>query len=580
MRQSPGRLSSNAGWPVIIGLDVGGTHTDAVLIGRQGLVRDVKVSTDPDRLYDTVIEALTRLLADQDVAEVRRVVLSTTLATNMVVQDKLPPAALVVAAGPGLDPEMFRVGPHYYRVQGALDHSGRELSRVDDAEVHVIGAKLREAEVQTAGVVTKFSVRNPAHELRIAGILESYVEKVFVGHLFSGALSFPRRIATTYLNAAVYSVHTRFFSAVHRSLQSMGITVPIRVLKPDGGNMNLDSSLTYPAQTILSGPSASVMGAIAYAPKDKTCLVLDIGGTTTDMAVIYNGSPVIAPNGIEIGGYKTLIRALLTRSIGIGGDSTVRLLDGRIVIGPERSGVAMAQGGPEPTPTDALCLLGLIEDGDRQLAAAGLADMASQLCLGVDFLAERILDTACDEIIRAAGEMIDHINSRPVYTVHEMYEGVKLRPDHVLVLGGPASQFAGRLKARLIGGGEVVTVPNWLVANAIGCALARTTCEVTVYADTARRVLTAQGEEYQEEIPRTFSLEDAREVAFELVRRKAIGRGANPDHLQMEILEESQFNMVRRFSKVGKNIRVRAQVKPGLIHGYDPATGTLNRPDL
>ena len=126
-----------------------------------------------------------------------------------------------------------------------------------------------------------------------------------MGRLFSGALSFPRRIATTYLNAAVYPVHSHFFAAVHASLEKKGISHPIRILKPDGGNMNMNSSLTYPAQTILSGPSASVMGAIAHAPKDKTCLVLDIGGTTTDMAIILNGAPIIAQNGIEIGSYKT-----------------------------------------------------------------------------------------------------------------------------------------------------------------------------------------------------------------------------------------------------------------------------------
>jgi len=563
---------------VIIGLDVGGTHTDAVLLGADGLIRAIKVNTDPDRLYDTVIKAFDRLLAGQDVGEIRRVVLSTTLATNVVVQNRLPPVALLVSAGPGIDPEHFRIGSHYFRVKGALDHRGRELEPVDEKEIHRIGEELRALELPAVGVVSKFSVRNPAHELEIARILESYVEKVFVGHLFSGALSFPRRIATTYLNAAVYPVHARFFTAIHQSLESKGVSVPIRLLKPDGGNMNMSSSLAYPAQTILSGPSASVMGAIAYAPKDKTCLVLDIGGTTTDMAVIYNGAPIIAPHGIEIGRYKTLIRALLTRSIGIGGDSVVRVQEGQLVIGPDRVGLAMAHGGPQPTPTDALCLLGLAEEGDRAAAERGLAGLAGELQLSQEALAQLILDTACRQIMQAAREMVDHINSRPVYTVHEMYEGIKVRPDHILVLGGPAGQFAGRLAAMFEG--QVETVPNWQVANAIGCALARTTCEVTVYADTARRLITAQGEEYNQQIPRSFTLAEARETAFELVRRKAMSRGANPEHLKMEVLEESQFNMVRQFATVGRNIRVRAQVKPGLIHGYDPATGTLNRSDL
>lgn len=563
---------------MIIGLDVGGTHTDAVLLDTGGLVRDIKVATDPNKLYDTVMNALDLLLDGQDVADVKRMVLSTTLATNLVVQDGLPPAALLVSAGPGIDPQHFCIGDHYYRVSGALDHSGRELEPVDEQQVQALGKKLKALGLTSVGVVSKFSVRNPDHEIRIAEILEPYVDHIFMGHLVSGALSFPRRIATTYLNTVVYKVHAEFYAAVQQSLQDKGISVPIRILKPDGGNMNMASSLSYPAQTILSGPSASVMGAIAFAPIDKSCLVLDIGGTTTDMAVILNGAPVIAPQGIEIGPYKTLIRALLTKSIGVGGDSVVRIVDGNVTIGPDRKGVAMAYGGPVATPTDAMCVLAMTESGDPELARKGLIPLAEEMHISVEMLAEKILDNACRDIIQAAEEMVEQINSRPVYTVHEMYEGLRIVPDYLLALGGPARQFADKLA--MLFEGEVTPVPNWQVANAIGCALARTTCEVTVYADTTRNIITAQGEEYHQNIPRTFSLQDARDVAFELVRKKAVNRGANPNFLQMEILEESQFNMVRGFNTIGRNIRVRAQVKPGLIHGYDHKNQTLNRDDL
>jgi N-methylhydantoinase A/oxoprolinase/acetone carboxylase beta subunit len=373
-------------------------------------------------------------------------------------------------------------------------------------------------------------------------------------------------------------VHRRFFTEIQKSLEQKGLTAPIRILKPDGGNMNMASSLASPAQTILSGPSASVMGAIAFAPENKTSLVLDIGGTTTDMAVLLNGAPVIAPQGITIGSYKTLIRALLTKSIGIGGDSVLRITDGQVTIGPDRLGVAMAYGGPMPTPTDAMCVLGLMDGGDQARAAKGLSSIADQLHLSVRKAAELIFNQACAEIMKAAREMVDTINSRPVYTVHEMYEGLKINPDHLLVLGGPASQFAPKLATMFTG--EVSPVPHWQVANAIGCGLARTTCEVTVYADTTRKLITAQGEEYSREIPRQFSLEEAREVALELVRKKAVSRGANPIYLKTEILEESQFNMVRGFATIGRNIRVRAQVKPGLIHGYNTKTQTLDRDDL
>ena len=485
---------------------------------------------------------------------------------------------MVVSCGPGIAPENFRVCEHYFTVGGALDHSGREIAPLDEDQVRAFGEKIQDLGLPFIGVVSKFSVRNPEHEIRMAEILSPYCERVFMGHMFSGMLSFPRRIATTYLNAAVYPVHKVFFEAVNMSLQRKGLNVPIRILKPDGGNMNMDASLDYPGLTVLSGPSASVMGAIAFAPPDKSCLVLDIGGTTTDMALILDGAPVIAPQGIEIGPYKTLIRALMTRSIGIGGDSVLRVDGGKLTIGPDRAGVAMAYGGPKPTTTDALCVLNMTEGGNRDWAEKALAPFADILSMSIADTAEHIFDTACRKILDAAGELVDLINSRPVYTVHEMYEGLKIKPNYILVLGGPAGQFVIRLREMFHG--QVETVPRWQVANAIGCALARTTCEVTVYADTARRVITAPAEEYHETTPVNFDISNVRDIAFELVRKKAIKRGASPDYLKMEVIEESSFNMIRGFRTIGKNIRVRAQIKPGLIHGYDPATETLDRDDL
>lgn len=563
---------------MIIGLDVGGTHTDAVLLGNNGVVHSVKVPTDPDNLFETVISSLDLLTRDQDGSDIKRLVLSTTLATNLVVQNKLPEVAILVSCGPGIAPEHFRVCEQYFVIPGAVDHSGREIEPLDEAKVREAGERIKELGIPFVGVVSKFSVRNPEHEQRMAEILAPYCERVFMGHMFSGALSFPRRIATTYLNTAVYPVHKKFFEAVARSLAQKGWEVPIRILKPDGGNMNLEGSLDYPGLTVLSGPSASVMGAIAHAPANKCCLVLDIGGTTTDMAVILDGAPIIAPHGIEIGEYKTLIRALMTRSVGIGGDSVIRMRDGELTIGPDRAGVAMAYGGPQPTTTDALCILGMTDGGDKNLAEQALGPIAAGLGLDIAAAAEHIFTTATRNILDAAIGLVDHINSRPVYTVHEMFEGLQIKPDHILVLGGPAEQFATRLRDMFQG--QVDILPRWQVANAIGCALARTTCEVTVFADTSRRVITAQGEEYHETIPVKFDIGNVRDIAFDLVRRKAIRRGANPEYLKMEVLEESSFNMIRGFSTIGKNIRVRAQIKPGLIYGYDPQTETLNRSDL
>ena len=563
---------------MIIGLDVGGTHTDVVLIGQDGLVNATKVPTDPANLFETILDGFEAVTKGIDPSKIQRAVLSTTLATNMVVQGKLPPVATIVAGGPGIDLELFRTNEHYFLVKGALDHRGREIAPVDESQIKSLGEDLKRKAVRYAAVATKFSVRNPEHEIKIASLLAPYVERVFVGHNFSGNLNFPRRIATAYLNAAVYPVHKDFFEAVQNSLASKGVVVPLRILRPDGGNMSFDSSVDFPAQTILSGPSASVMGAIAYAPKKGTCLVLDIGGTTTDMAVLIDGVPLLAPLGIEIGPYKTLLRALRTRSIGIGGDSVVCFEDGCLSIGPDRKGRAMSYGGPVPTPTDAFCVLGMSEGIDQCRSIDGLGPVAQEMGVPVEAAADKIFNQACSLILTGAQEMVDDINSKPVYTVHELWEGSRIQPDHLLILGGPAPQFAQCLKTMFPG--DVTVVPNWHVANAIGCALARTTSEVTLYADTSQHIAMAAGEAYSRDIPHGFNIEDARKMAVELLKEKALRRGANPENLESEIIEEYQFNMIRGFRTIGKNIRIRVQIKPGLIQGYGAVHDTIKRVEL
>ena len=300
---------------MIIGLDVGGTHADVVLLGNEGVINEIKVPTDPTDLFDTVLTALEKITADIDPAKIIRMVMSTTLTTNAIIQKKLPQVGMIVSGGPGVDPHFYRTNDHFECLSGSIDHRGREVEPVQAAAIDRIREKFLAAGIRHVGVVTKFSVRNAAQEMAIARQLERHFEKVFLGHRISGNLSFPRRIATTYLNAAVYPIHREFFEAVNNSLIRKGLKVPIRILKADGGNMNFVASIDYPAQTTLSGPAASVMGSIAFGPEKGDALVMDIGGTTTDMAILVDQVPLLAPQGIELGGFKTLIRSLETLSL-------------------------------------------------------------------------------------------------------------------------------------------------------------------------------------------------------------------------------------------------------------------------
>jgi N-methylhydantoinase A/oxoprolinase/acetone carboxylase beta subunit len=560
---------------MIIGLDVGGTHTDVVLVGRDGLIKEIKVPTDPADLFNSVSAGLTAITRDHDADKINRIVLSTTLTTNAIVQNKTQPVGMIVAGGPGIDPEFYRTNSNYFAVSGSIDHRGREIEPIDPGEIKEITAHLKTKGIEHVGVVGKFSVRNPSHELEISEILKTSFEKVFMGHRISGNLNFPRRIATIFLNASVYPIHKEFYHAVEKSLEAQGLKLPIRLLKADGGNMKFNSTIEHPAQTILSGPAASAMGAVAFGPQKEDTLVMDIGGTTTDMAVLINRSPVLDPLGIELGRYKTLIRSLETLSIGLGGDSAVRVSNGKLKVGPQRLGPAMAYGGPVPTPTDALFILENITDGSREKAVAGIEPLARTLGFSVRAIAAEILDVTCKKILSAARQLIYRINSKPVYTVHEFQDGYVVQPESILVLGGPAPYFARYLENN--SEYRVHVVPRWKVANAIGAALARTTCDVTFFADTERRIASAPEENFSQTIDHGFDTDAAIHLAFELLRAKAVKRGANAEYLEMEVLESFQFNMVRGFNTTGKNIRIKVQVKPGLIHGYDAVIAKLSQ---
>ena len=176
-------------------------------------------------------------------------------------------------------------------------------------------------------------------------------------------------------------------------------------------------------------------------------------------------------------------------------------------------------------------------------------------------------------ILSEIRDMIVRINSKPVYTIHEVMEGYRLSPKKILLIGGPAPYFACRIEE--LSEFRIGVVPRWNVANAIGAAIARTTCEVTLFADTEQGFAISVEEGFKETVTSNFTLTDAFKMASALLMEKAIKRGADSSGLEMEIIESLQFNMIKGFCTTGRNIRVRVQVKPGLIHGYDSIADML-----
>ncbi len=558
---------------MILGIDVGGTHTDAVLIESGRIRKTAKVTTSPDRIVDSLSGIAQDLLKGESLEKIQRIVLSTTLSTNAIVQNKVDPVGLLVISGPGLSPSHFEIGGNTRFLSGYVNHRGIETAPIDPAEVTRFHEEFLRKGLKHVGIVGKFSTRNPNQELQVEKSIHNGLDHVSLGHRMSGHLNFPRRVATTYLNEAVWERYSSFVRQVISFFQGLGLSVPVYVLKADGGTFEIQHSVEFPVYTILSGPAASIMGILSMTPDNKNdAIALDIGGTTTDIAVFADGVPLLEAFGVTMENHKTLIRGLRSKPVGIGGDSMVYVKDGQILIGPERKGPAAAFDGPCPTPTDAMIFLGLTDIGNRSKAEKAVQSIADVMGITVQEAAEIIFENTCEKIALHVHSVIEEINNQPVYTIHELLEGKKISPKILYIIGGPAKPMSARLGQLL---GCPVCVPSYYeVANAIGTALARTTAELTILADTEQGTMTIGEEGIQEKLPSRFTREDAIETGRRMLRERALRLGARAEDLEIEVIEDQEFNMVRDFYMTGKNIRVKLQVKPGLIAGFK--TGELS----
>ena len=547
---------------MILGIDVGGTHTDAVLVQNFKLIKKAKVLTNQANIMSSLMEAANRLIPKDNINNIERIVLSTTISTNAIVQHKTNLVAMVLLSGPGLSPATLNLGKDVYFAQGYVNHRGIPIKSVNCREIDEISTAILESQIGHIGIVGKFSSRNPQQELDTAELLQNSSRHISLGHTLSGQLNFPRRIATTYLNSAIHDIYQSFVQDVQKFAATIGPDIPVYILKADGGTILIDKSLDCPVQTIHSGPAAGIMGVLATACIKEDAVALDIGGTTTDISVFADGVPLLEPTGVTINGRKTLIRGLYTKSIGVGGDSVVKIEKDNILIGPQREGPAAALDGPFPTPTDAMIVDGIITFGDQQKAHDAIAVIAKKLHLSVQDAAHAIVEKMAAMIADNVRQILAEINNKPVYTIHELLEGKIIQPKILYVAGGPAA-IAPFIAQNL---GYPYSIPEHSeVSNALGVAIARTTAEITILADTEKRELIISEEGCVQSIPRNFSLADAIEVGRTTLHQKAVQMGAKPADIIMEVTESQEFNMIRDFYTTGKNIRVKVQIKPGLI---------------
>ncbi len=551
---------------MILGIDVGGTHTDSVLMQNRKIIRKSKVMTDKSNLLKSVTLATESVATPDDIKKLQRIVLSTTISTNAVAQNQLDPVGIIVMSGPGVSHHDLPLGSRSTHIAGYMNHRGLEAELLDDAELNALKKQFADKNIQHIGVVGKFSTRSPMHELSVKMAFDDQAKHITMGHQLSGVLNFPRRISTAYLNEAIWSLHSDMVDQLSTYMQKLGVDVPFYILKADGGTIAVEQSRNYPVQTILSGPAATIMGVLPFVSSDKDSVSIDVGGTTTDIALFADGAPLLEPQGVQIEEHKTLIRGLLTHSIALGGDSHVRVINQRIVLGPERKGSAMAFDGPVPTPTDAMIFLGLADIGHKGKAAKAMEAIAAEIGQTPTQAAQTIMNIACETIAAKVRSMIEEVNSKPVYTIHELLEGKQLAPKELIVVGGPAPYLAKQVSELL--GCPAIVPDNSDVINASGAAMARTTVELNLMADTEAKTLSIAEEGLQADIPSRFSIDDLIEVGKERLEQIARAAGARDEDMEIEVADSQSFNVIREYSTAGKNMRVRLQIKPGLIkHG-------------
>lgn len=560
---------------MLLGIDVGGTHTDAVAVDLTSgveVVASCKVPTRHDDLLSSLAEALEKILTEVDKSAVSQLNLSTTLSTNAIVQGKTEDVGVIVTSGPGIDPHNFMPCKDFHVIDGSVDHRGNEVRALSTRQLTQAIDSCRENGVRVFAAVGKFSTRNPRHENMIRRMTcdckdESqckHADFVTLGHQFGGALNFPRRVATAYFNCSVWRLYNEFASAVEAGLADMGMAhVKVNILKADGGTMPLEQSRKMPVQSIFSGPAASVMGIIALTDIFHDSVILDIGGTTTDIAVFASGAPLIEREGISIGSHPTLVTALKVRSIGIGGDSAVSMMGEEVHVGPNRLGPSVCLGGERVTLTDALNFEGICEVGDVVASKKAIEAYAEKHSLKPDKLARAAVDHAADAIHKATRDLVDEINSKPVYTIHELLDDKRVVPKKVYLMGGPAQAMKMELFRRFQLSTEVPK--NYDVANAIGAALTRTTWELELFADTQRHVLFIPSLSYRENVHTSYDQKDAEKDAINQLTMQLDSMGVFLQPEDAQITHTSIFNMVEGMEQVGKNIRVKCQVRPGVV---------------
>jgi N-methylhydantoinase A/oxoprolinase/acetone carboxylase beta subunit len=488
-----------------LGVDVGGTNTDAAIVDGSTVIHWVKTTTTED-VTSGILDSVQRVLSESgtDPAEIEAVMVGTTHFTNAIVEARnlLPTAAIRLcgsatrAVPPLTDwPKELRtaVEGRTFMVDGGHEYDGRELTRINRDELNEIAAQIRSDGIESVAITAVFSPADDRHERQASEILSELLDNV-VFSLSSeiGSLGLLERENATVMNASLRGIADRIVRGLEGSLRKLGLKSRLYLSQNDGTLMGADYTNRYPVVTFASGPTNSMRGA-ARLSQTKDCAVLDIGGTTSDVGVLADGFPREAAVAVEVAGVRTNFRMPDVHSIGIGGGSIVHT-DHDVTVGPTSVGFriteeALVFGGKTLTATDVAVAAGMAEVGDPE--------QVRELDKGL------VRDTL-DWIRNSLGEAIDRMKTGP-------------EPIPVVIVGGGSIIASDDIP----GTSQVIRPPHYPVANAVGAAIA----EVGGQVD---RIVSLQ------DTARAEAIDRSKAVAI----RKAVAAGAVADTVRVVEIDE------------------------------------------
>ncbi|GER67723.1 hydantoinase subunit beta [Weizmannia acidilactici] len=491
-----------------VGIDVGGTHTDAVLLDENNTVIAETKSPTTEDVATGIYNAMHKIIKDANVPrdQIKYAMLGTTHCTNAIVERKRlnkiavvrigAPATLAVKPLIGVPKDLREaLGKHVYLVRGGHEFDGREITALDTDYLYKIANEIK-GKVDSIAITSVFSPVSQTHEHKASEIFTEVLGDQVSISLSSeiGSVGLLERENATILNASVVNVAKTAADGFIKALKSEGIEANVFFGQNDGTLMSVDYAVKYPIFTVACGPTNSLRGA-SYLSNLSDAIVVDVGGTTSDVGVLVQSFPRESSLAVEIGGARTNFRMPDLISIGLGGGTIVRIQeDGQFTIGPDSVGYRLPEkglvfGGDTLTTTDVAVALGKVKLGDASKVA---------------HLNKEILNKVYDRMVEMVEEAIDKMKTSPA-------------PVPVILVGGGSILLPDVLK----GASAVIRPEHSGVANAIGSAISQVSGQIEkIYV--------------LDEIGREQALESAKSQAMS----EAIKAGADPDSLVVVDIED------------------------------------------